>query len=76
MMASAAFNSLGKPLPSTMLSATRMLALNVPLAMAGDALFGYSGIFYATAATNVVMGVWGYLWLERAFFRRSSGSRA
>jgi putative MATE family efflux protein len=76
MMASAAFNSLGKPLPSTMLSATRMLVLNVPLAMAGDALCGYSGIFYGTAVSNVVMGVWGYLWLERAFFGRGSGSRA
>lgn len=76
MMASAAFNSLRRPLPFTMLSATRMLALNVPLAMAGDALFDYSGIFYATAVANVVMGVWGCLWLERAFFGRGLGSRA
>jgi putative MATE family efflux protein len=76
MMASAAFNSLGKPIPSTILSATRMLALNVPLAMAGDALLGYSGIFYATCATNVVMGLLGYVWLQRAFLTPAAHPRA
>jgi len=68
MMASAAFNSLGKPIPSTVMAASRMFALNVPLALLGNALLGYRGIFIATAATNAVMGCVGYLWLRRVFF--------
>jgi len=68
MMASAAFNSLGKPIPSTLMSAGRMFVLNVPLALLGNALFGYSGIFVATAITNALMGLAGYVWLKRVFF--------
>jgi putative MATE family efflux protein len=68
MMSSAAFNSLGKPIPSTIMAATRMFVIYVPLAMLGNALLGYSGIFLATALANIVMGCWGYLWFKRAFF--------
>ncbi len=68
MMSSASFNALGKPLPSTMLSFTRMFILYVPLALLMDRLFGYQGIFVATAISNGVMGVLGFVWLRRAFF--------
>ncbi len=43
MMASAAFNSLGKPIPSTIMAFTRMFVVYVPLALIADHLFGYSG---------------------------------
>ena len=66
MMASAAFNSLGKPIPSTIMAFTRMFIFYVPLALLADHLFGYPGIFVATATANCVMGCWGYLWLKRA----------
>ena len=56
MMASAAFNSLGKPIPSTIMAFTRMFVVYVPLAMIADHLFGYTGIFVATAMANCVMG--------------------
>jgi len=68
MMASAAFNSLGKPIPSTIMAATRMFVLNVPLAMLGNHWFGYLGIFVATAATNAITGLWAYAWLRRVYF--------
>ena len=59
MMASASFNSLGKPIPSTIMAFTRMFVVYVPLAMLADHLFGYTGIFVATAAANCVMGLLG-----------------
>lgn len=68
MMSSAAFNSLGKPIPSTIMAATRMFAIYVPLAMLGNQLWGYAGIFIATAVANAVMGLWGYQWFKRVFF--------
>ena len=66
MMVSAAFNSLGKPLPATILSFTRMFMLYIPLALVGNALWGWVGIFAATTATNIVMGGAGYLWFKRS----------
>lgn len=70
MMSSASFNALGKPLPSTVLSFTRMFLLYVPLALLLNALFDYRGIFIATGITNFIMGGLGYLWFRRSFFPR------
>jgi putative MATE family efflux protein len=68
MMSSASFNALGKPIPSTVLSFMRMFIMYIPLALLLDGLFGYGGIFVATAATNGVMGILGFLWFRSAFF--------
>lgn len=68
MMSSASFNALGKPLPSTVLSFTRMFILYIPLALLLNRLFGYPGIFVATALSNGVMGVLGFLWFRKSFF--------
>ena len=68
MMASASFNALGKPIPSTVLSFTRMFILYLPLALVLNSFFGYTGIFVATAVTNCAMGVVGYAWFKNTFF--------
>ncbi len=73
MMSSASFNALGKPLPSTMLSFTRMFILYIPMALLLNLLFGYNGIFVATAISNSIMGTLGYLWFRRSFFPRIAG---
>jgi len=73
MMASASFNALGKPLPSTLLSFTRMFIVYVPLALMLNHLYGYQGVFIATAISNCLMGFLGYLWFKHSFF---PGSRA
>ena len=65
MMSSAAFNSLGKPIPSTVMAFTRMFVIYVPLAMLADRYLGYTGIFIATATANAVLGAWGFLWLKQ-----------
>lgn len=68
MMSSASFNALGKPLPSTMLSFTRMFVLYIPLALVMNRFFGHHGIFVATAISNALMGGLGYWWLRQSFF--------
>lgn len=68
MMASASFNALGKPLPSTALSFSRMFILYIPLALLLDNFFGYHGIFIATAISNGVMGAAGFFWFRHRFF--------
>jgi putative MATE family efflux protein len=67
MMASASFNALGKPIPSTILSFTRMFIVYVPLAVLLNRNMGYTGIFIASALTNAVMGIAAYMWFKRRF---------
>lgn len=67
MMTSASFNALGEPIPSTILSFTRMFLLYIPLALLLNGIFGYQGIFVATAVSNALMGILGFLWFRRAF---------
>ena len=67
MMSSAIFNSLGKPISSTIMSIIRMFVLYVPLAYLGKYLFGYTGIFLAAAATNILMGIFSFAWNRRTY---------
>lgn len=67
MMTSASFNALGKPIPSTILAFTRMFILYIPLALMLNHLLGYQGIFIATAISNALMGIVGYLWFRKSF---------
>jgi MATE family, multidrug efflux pump len=69
MMASATFNSLGKPIPSTLMAVTRMFVIYVPLAMLGEHYLGYQGIFIATALANAIMGCVAYVWLKNWLLR-------
>ena len=52
----------------------RMLVLYLPLALLGDYLLGYKGIFAATALANVAVGIlgwrWAKSWLEDATSRQ------
>jgi putative MATE family efflux protein len=70
MMASASFNALGKPLPSTVLSFTRMFLVYIPLALLLNLLIDYRGIFIAVGMSNFIMGGLAFLWFRKAFFPR------
>ncbi len=65
MVSSASFNSLGRPLPSTFMSFTRMFVVYIPLALLGNSLYGYKGIFAATMISNILMGIVAYWWLRK-----------
>ena len=64
MMASASFNALGKPLPSTALSFLRMFIVYLPLAIFLNDLYGFQGIFVATLISNITLGIAGWLWFK------------
>jgi Na+-driven multidrug efflux pump len=64
MMATASFNAVGKPLPSTALSFARMVVVYIPLASILDHYFGYQGIFIATLVTNSLFGIAAYYWFR------------
>ncbi|MFT7549344.1 MAG: putative MATE family efflux protein [Candidatus Azotimanducaceae bacterium] len=59
------FNALGKPMPSLVISVLQSIALNIPLAILGDYLFGYKGIFIAWAFTMVLMATLSWFWINR-----------
>lgn len=67
MMSSAIFNSLGKPIASTILSIVRMFVLYVPLAMIGESLYGLAGIFAAACLSNVIMGLTAFSWNRKTY---------
>jgi len=67
MMASAIFNSLGKPVSSTIMSVIRMFILYIPLALLGKWLIGVTGIFIAAAASNLIMGLIAYNWNRQTY---------
>jgi putative MATE family efflux protein len=65
MVAGSCFVALGKPLPSLVLTVTRMVVVYVPLALLFDRFWGYEGIFGAGAVANVVVATASYLWVTR-----------
>lgn len=65
LIASSAFNALGKPVPSAVLTLTRMLLLYVPLAIVGRVWLGIAGVFAAACAANFGTAVWSAAWAFR-----------
>ena len=43
--ASNSFNALGQPVPPLVMSVTQMLVLTIPLAIIGNSVLGFPGIF-------------------------------
>ena len=69
MMATSYFVALGQPMPSFVISMLRMVVVQIPLAVVFDFFFGYRGVFVAIAASNVMVGLLGYLWARRELSR-------
>jgi putative MATE family efflux protein len=65
MVASSCFTALGKPLPTLVLTITRMVVVYLPLAILFDRFWGYEGIFGAGAAANVIVAAASYFWVTR-----------
>lgn len=70
-VSSSTFNALGKPLPSVIMTSVRMFILYIPLAYIGDSLLGITGIFAATALSNLLTGIGAYLWNQKTCNLRS-----
>jgi putative MATE family efflux protein len=67
MLASATFNSLGKPLLSTTMSIVRMFIIYVPLAFIGQHFWDVYGIFGAAAVSNLLMGMIAFGWNRKVY---------
>jgi Na+-driven multidrug efflux pump len=65
MIAGSCMVALGRPMPNLIMSLMRMAVVYIPLAILGDRLMGYLGIFLATAFANIIMGVIAWLWNKR-----------
>lgn len=65
LIANSTFNALGKPLPSTIITVLRMLALNIPLAYLGGRFLGIIGIFGAGCLANLLIGIGAYYWTKK-----------
>lgn len=76
MMCSAIFNSLGKPLSSTTLSVIRMFILYVPMAFAGQALYGVAGIFGAACLSNILIAAGAFIWNRKTYSALDSDGSA
>jgi putative MATE family efflux protein len=72
MMSGSCFVALGKPMPNLIMSIMRMAVVYIPLAMLGDYIWGYPGIFIATALANLIMGIVAWRW-NRAVLRSEIG---
>lgn len=69
----AAFNGVGYPIPGLIISACRAFIVFLPLALLGQMLIGLNGIFLAAAASNILIGCVGYIWLGRNIRRVAQG---
>ena len=65
-VASTCFNALGQPVPPLILALLRTFVIYIPVAYLADYWFGYTGIFIATALTNLIMGSLAWRWNQNA----------
>ena len=65
-VASSSFNARGKPAPALTISIVRTVVVYIPLAIWADWLWGYVGIFLATAFTNVLVGIIAWWWNQQS----------
>ncbi len=75
MMSGSCFVALGRPIPNLVMSLARMALVYIPLAMLGNALFGYPGIYIATGSANVIMGIVAWRWNRSVLARDAARLR-
>lgn len=65
LVAVAAFNALGRPLPATFLTFIKLFLAYIPAAWLLSQALGIQGIFWANAAAHLIFGAVGFVWLRR-----------
>ena len=61
-VATHSFNALRKPGPALILSLARLFIIYVPLALLLSNWLGYTGVFFATALSSILVGILAWLW--------------
>jgi Na+-driven multidrug efflux pump len=62
-IANAAFNGLNRPFSAVIVSVSRTLLVNVPVAWIGGRFFGVPGIFLGICVSNLLVGIVSGLWV-------------
>ncbi len=75
-VASSAFNALGRPLPSVVMTVVRMFVLYIPLAYLGSRWFGPMGIFVGAAIANTLVGLIAFFYSRRQCCGQSAEAAA
>ncbi|MDB9528928.1 MATE family efflux transporter [Oscillatoria sp. CS-180] len=68
---SSAFNAMGKPIPSIIITSAHMVGCYIPLAYIGSRVAGPVGIFGAAAIANLLVGFSAYGWSRRTCLRQT-----
>ena len=63
--ASNSFNALGQPVPPLVMSVTQMLVLTIPLAIIGNSVLGFPGIFIGGLLAMLISASVIHIWLRR-----------
>ncbi|KST62721.1 MATE family efflux transporter [Mastigocoleus testarum] len=66
LVASSAFNALGKPIPSIVMTVMRTFILYIPIAYFGGKIYGVNGIFAAATISNLAVGIGAYIWNQKS----------
>ena len=69
-VANSAFNAMGKPIPSIVMTVARMFVLYIPLAYIGSRVAGPTGIFAAALVANLAIGLGAYWWSQRTCYQQ------
>ena len=59
-------SALERPLPPLLMSAAQMLCLTIPLAILGNNLFGFAGIFIGGLVSQLAIALTAFVWLQRS----------
>lgn len=71
-VANSSFNARGLPRPALIISLLRGIIIGIPLTVLGDMLWGYTGIFIATAVINVLLGLLAWQWNRQSVERQAA----
>ena len=69
---SSAFNAMGKPIPSIIITSVHMVGCYIPLAYLGSWIAGPMGIFVAAAIANLFVGLGAFIWSRKTCLRQMS----
>jgi len=65
MMTSSVANGIGNPIPALIFTFSRLLVLYLPLVWVLSNYYGLQGIYIATAASNLIVGVAAWYWSSK-----------
>lgn len=67
MVVAGAFNALGHPRPNMVFYIIKLVLLYIPLAYLGARVYGFLGVVYAAALSNIITGVIAFYWYRKYF---------